>query len=70
MILSILGLVLVLSRNLKQGIDSLLSESCFLGFVRQAQMPIRIPSSRPFSIFLEESVAVSLVEMDSTPLRI
>ena len=70
MILSILGLVLVLSKNLKLSIDSLLSESSILAFARHARKPIRIPSTWPFSIFLTEYVAFSDADMKSTPLRI
>jgi hypothetical protein len=68
MILSFLGLVLVLSKNLKQGIDSLLSAVSILAFVCHECLPIGI--TREVSIFGTEYVAGSDTGTYSTPLLI
>jgi hypothetical protein len=68
MILSILALVLVLSKNLKQSIDSLLSGLCILAFASHQRMPIRI--SWVFLIFRTEYVAASDTGTYNTPLLI
>ena len=68
MILSVLGLVLVLSKNLKQCIDSLLSRMCTLAFADHKRMAIRI--SWTFSIFHAEYVAASDTWMYNIPLLI
>ena len=70
MILSFLGLVLVLSKNLKQCIDSFLSALCILAFACDERMPIKIASARVFSTFRSEYVAGSVAGMYSTPLLI
>ena len=68
MILSLLALVLVLSKNLKQCIDSLLSVLCILAFVLDERRPIKIPSV--FSIFRTDYVAASDTGTYNTPLLI
>jgi hypothetical protein len=68
MILSFLALVLVLSRNLKQCIDSLLSALCILALACQKRLPFRI--TRPASKFRTEYVTCSDTGTFSTPLLI
>ena len=68
MILSILGLVLVLSKNLKQCIDSLLSRLCTLACACHKRVAIRI--TWVFSIFRREYVAASDTGMYNIPLLI
>jgi hypothetical protein len=70
MILSFLSLVLVLSKSLKQGIDSLLSALCVLAFAGHDHVPIRIASTRLFSTFRSEYVAGSDTGMHNIPLLI
>jgi hypothetical protein len=70
MILSLLGLVLVLSKNLKQGIDSLLSALCILAFGCHKRVPIRIASTRTCSTFRLEYVAGSDTGVCNIPLLI
>jgi len=69
MILSVLGLVLVLSRNLKQSIDSWLSELSFLALARHSRKQI-VPSSAPLSMLLTHRVPLSDLGMANSPLRI
>lgn len=66
MILSFLGLVLVLSKNFKQCIDSLLSVLCTLAFACHE----RAANTWIFSIFRTQHLAASDAGMDNTPLRI
>lgn len=66
MILSFLGLVLVLSKNVKQRIDSLLSLLCTLAFAPHE----RAANTWIFSIFRTEHLAASDAGMVSAPLRI
>lgn len=68
MILSVLGLVLVLSKNLKQCIDSLLSGLCTLALACHERVAIRI--TRVFSMFRTEYVAPSETVMYKIPLLI
>ena len=68
MLLSILGLVLVLSKNLKQCIDSLISGLCTLAFACHKRESIAI--TRAFSTLRTEYVAASDPGAYSTPLLI
>ena len=68
MILSFLGLVLVLSKNLKQCIDSLLSGMCTLEFVRHKR--VTTLTTGVFSIFRSEYLASSGPGVHSFPLLI
>jgi hypothetical protein len=70
LVLSFLGMALVLSRQLKQSLDSLFAALRFLSFAFRGRMQGRIFEDGAFRLFSAECPANPPIDMYSLPLLI